>query len=1114
MGIHVALNHRTVYRYDRRISLGPQIVRLRPAPHCRTPILSYSLKVTPKQHFLNWQQDPQSNWLARFVFPEKTTEFTLEVDLVADMAAINPFDFFLEPQAERFPFVYEPWLHRELRPFLETEEPGPLLTRLLATIDRASQPTVGFLVGLNQRLQEAIRYVIRLEPGVQNCEETLARGKGSCRDSAWLLVQVLRHLGLAARFVSGYLIQLTPDVKPLEGPEGPSADFTDLHAWTEVYLPGAGWIGLDPTSGLLAGEGHIPLAATPDPASAAPVAGGLDACEVSFEHHMQVTRIREQPRVTRPYAPEQWAAIDALGRRIDRDLADGDVRLTMGGEPTFVAIDDMDGAEWTVAAQGPTKRLLGGDLIRRLKTRFGPGGVLHFGQGKWYPGESLPRWALHLWWRRDGDALWTHAEYQADERRDYGFGLAEAERFMAALAARLGVPVDYARATYEDPWHHLRQERALPVNVDPTDSRLDDPEERARLARVFERGLDTPIGFALPLNRRHEAHGPVWLSSPWPTRSDRLFLVPGDSPVGYRLPLGSLPWVAPDDRPWSWEQDPFDDRAPLPAHADLAQRAELKGRTEPVHRGGPIRMADVRDGARASEDRIPDRGESAWWVVRTALCVEPRDGRLYVFLPPTGVLEDWVELLAAVEATAVALDLPVVLEGYPPPKDPRLNGIAVTPDPGVIEVNIHPAHDWDELARTTTALYEDARQSRLGTEKFALDGRHVGTGGGNHIVVGGATPADSPFLRRPDLLRSLLTYWQNHPALSYLFSGLFIGPTSQHPRVDEARHDSLYELEIAFGVLDGAGPDCPPWLVDRALRHLLVDVQGNTHRTEFCIDKLYSPDSATGRLGLLELRSFEMPPHAQMSLVQQLLLRALIGWFWREPWRARLVRWGTELNDRWMLPHFVIQDMQDVVADLRAAGYGFEESWFAPHTTFRFPVIGQVSHRGLTLELRTALEPWHVLGEEPGGGGTVRYVDSSLERVQVRLTGAPGERYAVACNGRRVPLRPTGTEGEAVAGVRFRAWQPPNCLHPTIGVHAPLVFDILDTWTGRSIGGCTYHVAHPGGRNFTTFPVNANEAEGRRLARFFPFGHTPGPMSVPAGTPNPDFPLTLDLRLG
>jgi len=1108
MAIHVALNHKTTYHYDRLVSLSPQIIRLRPAPHCRTPILSYSLKVEPKLHFLNWQQDPQSNYLARFVFPEKTREFTVEVDLVAEIAAINPFDFFLEASANHCPFTYEPWLLRELRPYLETEPVGEQLAAWLAAVDRTPRTTIDFLVDLNQRLQHQIGYVIRLEPGIQTCEETLTRRTGSCRDSAWLLVQIFRNLGLAARFVSGYLIQLTADQKALDGPSGPEHDFTDLHAWTEVYLPGAGWIGLDPTSGLLAGEGHIPLACTPDASSAAPVTGGVDACEVTFEHAMSVTRIKEAPRVTKPYTPQQWHAIEALGHRIDEELVAGDVRLTMGGEPTFVSIDDMDGAEWNTLAQGPNKRRLAIELMRRLMARFAPGGLAHYGQGKWYPGESLPRWALTIYWRRDGDALWANHDLLADERIDYGFGQKEAGLFLVTLAKKLGLDSSLVRAAYEDPWHYLRKEALLPVNVDPLDSKLEDAEERARLASIFDRGLAEPVGFALPINRRHEALGPVWLSSSWPLRRERLYLMPGDSPLGYRLPLGSLPWVDARDYPYHWEQDPFDPRQPLPPH-QVPLRAQAH---DPVKRAALSRrawqaMAEVREG-------VPEQGQSAWWVVRSALCVQAREGKLYVFLPPMSLLEDFFELLQAIEATAVELALPVLLEGYQPPRDPRLQQLAVTPDPGVIEVNIHPAHSWDELVRNTTELYEEARLSRLGTEKFMLDGRHCGTGGGNHLVIGGPSPADSPVLRRPDLLRSLVTYWQNHPALSYVFSGLFIGPTSQAPRIDEARNDTLYELEIAFAQLDQAGSNCPPWLVDRVLRHLLTDMQGNTHRSEFCIDKLYSPDTASGRQGLVEFRAFEMPPHAQMSLTQQLLLRALIARFWRQPYRNKLVRWGTELTDRFMLPYFLAQDLADVLLELREAGYPIDDSWFDPHFNFRFPIFGSVTQRGITLEVRQALEPWHVLGEEPGGGGTVRYVDSSVERLQVRVTGLSGDRYTVVCHGRRLPLTATGVEGEAVAGLRYRAWQPASCLHPTIPVHAPLVLNLLDSWTGRSLGGCTYHVAHPGGRNFETFPVNANEAEGRRLARFFPFGHTPGPMATPALEINPDFPLTLDLRRG
>jgi uncharacterized protein (DUF2126 family)/transglutaminase-like putative cysteine protease len=1096
MGIRVALHHRTAYRYDRPVTLGPHIIRLRPAPHARTPVHSYSLRVAPAQHFLNWQQDPQSNFLARVVFPEPTRLLEIEVDLLAEMTVINPFDFFLEESAERFPFCYAPWLAEEIRPFRTVKPAGPLLAAWLAGVTGHGARTVDFLVELNRRLQRDVTYVIRMEPGVQDSEVTLALGRGSCRDSAWLLVQILRHLGLAARFVSGYLIQLTADGPALDGPSGPTTDFTDLHAWAEAYVPGAGWIGLDPTSGLLTGEGHIPLACTPEPASAAPITGTADDAGVDFSFAMSVTRVHEEPRVTKPYSDAEWARIDALGRAVDARLAAGDVRLSMGGEPTFVSIDDRDGPEWNLTALGPHKRRLAGALVRLLRDRFAPGGLLHFGQGKWYPGELLPRWALGCYWRRDGEPIWEDAALVADDLTDFGVGPVEAERFVTTLAERLGVDPEHAIPGYEDAWYYLWRERRLPVNVDPFDARLEDPEERAHLARIFERGLATVVGFALPVTPVPGTDGPRWQSARWFLRSEHLYLMPGDSPMGYRLPLDSLPWVAPADLPRIHERDPFAPRPPLAPHVAL--------RPEGPH----LQIAGY---APPAPEHRPEPGASAADTVRTALCVEPRTGRLHVFMPPLGALEDYLALVAAIEDTARAVGIPVLVEGYHPPPDHRLQKLEVTPDPGVLEVNIQPATSWDELATNTTILYEEARLCRLATEKFMLDGRHSGTGGGNHLTLGGATAADSPFLRRPDLLRSLLAYWHNHPALSYAFSGLFIGPTSQHPRVDEARNDQLVELETAFRQVPERA-EVPPWLVDRLFRHLLVDVTGNTHRAEFCIDKLYSPDSARGRLGLVELRSFEMPPHARMSLVQQLLVRALVARFWETPYTARLVRWGTELHDRFMLPHFVTQDLDDVIFELAQAGFPFEPEWLAPHLEFRFPLIGTIAHRGIVLELRHALEPWHVLGEENAPSGTVRYVDSSLERMQVKVTGMVDGRHVVTCNGRPVSLHPTGTNGELVAGVRYRAWQAPESLHPTIPVHTPLVFDLVDTWRGRSIGGATYHVAHPGGRAHETFPVNANEAEGRRVARFFPFGHTPGAMEVSPAVREREMPFTLDLR--
>jgi uncharacterized protein (DUF2126 family)/transglutaminase-like putative cysteine protease len=1117
MSIRVALHHRTEYQYDRQVTLTPQIVRLRPAPHARTPILAYSLKITPSDHFINWQQDPYSNYLARLVFNKPAREFSVQVDLVADMTIINPFDFFIEESARTYPFTYEPVLAKELIPYLERSAAGPLFCALVKDVRKQDIRMEDYLVEINQRLCREIKYLVRMEPGIQTPEETLTLGSGSCRDTGWLLVQILRHLGLAARFVSGYLIQLKPDVKALDGPPGPEVDFTDLHAWAEVYVPGAGWIGLDPTSGLLAGEGHIPLACAADPLSAAPISGSFnfskdhskedDKCVPEFTFHMDVRRVEEAPRVTKPYREEVWESIEALGHRIDERLRAMDVRLTMGGEPTFVSIDDREGDEWNLTALSPSKRRLGGQLLERLRDHYAPGGLLHYGQGKWYPGESLPRWALGCFWRRDGQSVWQDPSLFADDSRNYGFGEQEAGHFIRTLAERLGVDPAHASPGYEDVWYYLWKERRLPVNVDVLQNELEDPEERLRIARVFDQGLDHVVGYALPLRRQRSdfPEGSEWISAPWSLRRDHMFLIPGDSSMGYRLPLDSLPWATSADIVAFHERDPFASREPLPPRHVLARAQRLAVQALAGRgRGGPSEDVDY-------EQPSQNAGESFPGLIRTALCAEPRDGRLYVFVPPQEELEDYLSLVAAIEDTAATLQMPVVLEGYPPPSDYRLNHFKITPDPGVIEVNIHPAHSWDQLVEQTTTLYDLAHQTRLGTEKFMVDGRHVGTGGGNHVVLGGPTPADSPILRRPDLLRSLVAYWHNHPSLSYLFSGMFVGPTSQAPRVDDARNDSLYELEIAFRQIPDHG-SCPPWLVDRVFRHLLVDVTGSTHRAEFCIDKLYSPDSTGGRHGLLEMRGLEMPPHARMSLVQQLLIRGLVARFWNEPYDPQLVRWGTELHDRFVLPHFIDQDFQDVLDETRQAGLPLEHSWFEPHFEFRFPCFGRVCYRDVAVELRQAIEAWHVLGEEATATGASRYVDSSVERVQVKVQGMTDGRHVVSCNGRRLPLHPTGTNGEYVAGVRYRAWQPPSCLHPNIPVHAPLVFDVVDTWLKRSMGGFTYHVSHPGGRSHDTFPVNANEAEARRVARFIPFGHTQGTIHLPAERPSADAPLTLDLR--
>ncbi len=1119
MGIKVALEHRTTYRFDRLVTIHPHVVRLRPAPHSRTKIESYSLTVEPANHFVNWQQDPFGNFMARLVFPERARELTITVGLVADLAVVNPFDFFIEEDAEHYGFIYPPELAADLEPYLRPVDegdpgsgPGPLVSGWLKDFPIVEKtPIVDFLVQLNSAVQRDVGYSVRMEPGVQTPDHTLATAIGSCRDSAWLLVSLLRELGLAARFVSGYLVQLTSDVPSLDGPSGPAADFTDLHAWAEVYIPGAGWIGMDPTSGLFAGEGHIPLSATPHPSTAAAITGATGVAQTTLEYSNIVRRVHEDPRVTLPYSAEQWAAVQEVGRQVDRRLVESDVRLTMGGEPTFVSIDDLTAAEWTTAADGPHKRERAGVLAERLRGIYAHGGVVHRGQGKWYPGEPLPRWQIVLHWRADGVPLWSDPSLFADpwaaESTEEGAPgsagdarpdatVADAGRFAGAVAGWFELPRSQVRPAYEDALAKLAAQVRMPAGEPVTEDLDEDgPEARVELLAKLDAAVTEPTAFVLPLHRlpaelpldRTEptdrphadpanaepphAEPPTtgWASADWRLRRGRIALVPGDSPAGLRLPLDAISWQPPEP---PVDPDPLTARPPLPA----------------TQAGRPRAVVVPADGAPT-----------------TALVIEARGGLIHVFLPPIQELDPWVELIAAIDHAASTLGLPLVLEGYPPPNDPRLQTLSVTPDPGVIEVNVQPVAGWDEQVQLTTTLYEQARLSRLGTETFAVDGSHRGTGGGNHITVGGASPAESPLLRRPDLLVSLLTHWQRHPALSYLFSGQFIGPTSQAPRADEGRPESLYELEIAFSeverAIDRAGGrtdgSVAPWVVDRALRHLLTDITGNTHRAEFCIDKLYSPDSARGRLGLLELRGFEMPPHAQMALVQALLVRALVSRFWDEPLRAPLIRHGDNLHGRYLLPHYVIADIAEVAADLRAHGIDFRTSWLDPFFEFRFPRLGTVTVGGMGLELRWAIEPWHVLGEEAAAGGTARYVDSSVERLQVSLTGAAGlGQVWVTCNGYPVPLQPTGVPGLMVAGIRYRAWQPPSSLHPTIPPDSPLVFDVVDAVSGLSLGGATYHVSHPGGRSYDNPPVNAMEAEARRTRRFDAAGHSPGEIDV------------------
>ncbi|MGG7567141.1 DUF2126 domain-containing protein [Rhodovulum sp. DZ06] len=1196
MAISVALTHRTTYRYDRHIKLWPHIVRLRPAPHARTPIESYSLNIdVGDDHFINWQQDPFSNWMARLVFPEKVDHLEITVDLIARMDAINPFDFFLEEDWQELPAKYaEDDLH-DLAPYLRKPQMTPRFTQFVKDAPQPGGSAIDWLVAINQYVERAIGYNIRMEPGVQTPEETLVKATGSCRDSGWLLVNMLRHYGYAARFVSGYLIQLTADLAPIDGgAAGPTEDFTDLHAWTEVYMPGAGWIGLDPTSGLFAGEGHIPLACTPEPRTAAPVSGAhekLEPEELHFGHFMEVTRLREPPRVTKPLTDMQWRSIDSAGKAIDARMRQSGLNLTMGGEPTFVSAYDRDAPEWTTDAVGPTKRSYADRLIRKFRDHFAPDGMLHYGQGKWYPGEQLPRWAFSLYWRTDGIPMWSNPDLIASvpEEGAPPPPADDARRFMERLCENLDLPSDAGQPAWEDGAAFVLRESQLPLNVDPEDSKLEEPEERARLAKVFGRGLTTPSAYVLPIQLAQASDGRIrkrprrrfrWWSEKWATRRGKLMLVPGDSPAGFRLPLGSLTWLPEDERQVQTQRDPFDMSDDMPTPRRMQRRVRRKvikggkevweeaaatgpegadyvagpagdspfgyvwgygangtpgwipldmsiedvmaAGAEPgaveydeidvIDEHGEAQTIRVRKGAQIPTVGVPMGSFLTAPAVRTALTVEPRDGALCVFLPPTGSGAEYADLLNAIEETAEELGMPVHVEGYPPPSDWRMNKIMVTPDPGVIEINIHPSHSWDEHVRITEAVYEEARQLGLDASSFQLDGKPTGSGGGNHIVVGGATPDQSPFLNRPDMLASIIRYWNNHPSLSYFFNGLFIGPTSQAPRTDESRADLVEELEIALNQMPPRGAYTPPWLVDRLFRNLLCDVTGNTHRTEICIDKMFSPDGPAGRLGLVEFRAFEMPPHPRMSSAQALIIRALLTWFWEEPCGLPLKRWGPELHDKFLLPHFCWQDFCNVLSELSTAlGVHFDPAWFAAQHEFRFPLAGRASVEGVEIELRTALEPWLVLGEEGSSSGTVRYVDSSVERVQVKIDQDLPPGAALTVNGIEVPLTHAGGSNW-IAGVRFRAWQPPSCLHPTIPPHAPLVFDIVDRENGRSLGGCTYRTYHPGGRAPETRPVNALEAEGRLLARFDPMAHTPGWINMRSPWSHPVGAATLDMR--
>jgi uncharacterized protein (DUF2126 family)/transglutaminase-like putative cysteine protease len=1081
--VRVLVQHRSRYHYPEPALLGPQLIRLRPADHARARIETYRLDVRPEHH-IHWQRDPHGNRIARVTFKsgQAIAELDIVVELAVDIKPVNPFDFFVDDRAKKIPFTYPDDLASELGIFLDTGDPAYFLgrraTELLKEIPSTGD-TVGLLVEVNRVVRERVNYVIRDEAGVWTPEETLQQGRGSCRDSAVLIVGLLRARGIAARFVSGYLIQLTDEGMIPNEPKGVARDVVDLHAWAEAFIPGAGWIGLDGTSGLLTGEGHIPLAATATPSHASPLDGTSNVGASHVEFSTSIARLGHEVRPTAPFTDEIWEQLLAGGDRADAVLANAGLTVTVGGEPTFTARDNVANEEWQGGALGPDKWAKGRALADDLRDRMARGGFVLHRMGKHYPGESMPRWALDIIARRDGRALWPDRQLRPNAT------LSDVRRFGTALARRLGVGA-HLQPAFEDPWEVVRTEAELPPDVDPRKAGLDDPEERRRLAKILGQGVGTVAGWVLPLTR---STADTWISETWQFRRGHLFLLPGDSPIGLRLPLGSLAYAAP---PPVWLDAP-DEPDPRRGETDEEPEQDAMGR----------KVAKRWQGNRAGE---PGLG------IRTALALELREGEIWVFLPPIGRFGDFCDLIDVLDATRAEIGIDCHLEGYSPPPSPELRRFAVTPDPGVLEVNVPPTYSCREAAELHATVFDAALATGLTAERYMLDGRLAGSGGGNHITIGAPTSMASPWLVRPDMLASLLAFTQHHPSLSYMFTGLFVGPTSQAPRVDEARHDALYELEVALPRLHEL-PRPPAWQVDALLRNLLVDVAGSTHRAEISIDKLFEPYTSYGRQGLVELRAYEMPPHPRMAAAQVVFVRALVAALAGEPYKHSLVRWGPELHDRFLLPYYLWRDFEDVLAHLASRGVGLPADAYRPFVELRCPLVGSLDVAGhATVEIRNAIEPWHVLGEDATQTGTARYVDSSMERLEVRTHGLDEERYLVAVNGVALPMRRAAGRDVRVGGVRFRAWCPPHALHPHLGIHHPVRIDVVDTWAKRGVVGGAYHVWHPEGRSYDSPPLTRVEASARRAARFTLEGPTPWPVRPRSADPHPEQPYTLDLR--
>jgi uncharacterized protein (DUF2126 family)/transglutaminase-like putative cysteine protease len=1094
----IAITHRIDRSFSKTIELATHWVRLRPAPEAPARITAYSLQLEPLPHFVNWLRDPFENHIARLDLPEPLPYLNLAVEILAELEPKNPFDFLVEPYAAKHPFEYTEQQQKELAPYLALGELSARTRAFFETLKRAPVATI-------QRVSETVDTLMAAFPdfvpapinstqGPPDLEALFAKGTGSAWDLAWLFTLSLRELGLATRFVCGYHVQLA------EAED--QHDSVRMHAWTQAFIPGAGWLGIDPSSGLFTNEMFIPLSSGADPTRVQPLVGTRAPCEESRVESLRVRRLAPaEPRW--PFTETQWSDICALGAHVQRDLEEQRVFLSTGMNLSFVATGSGS-QEWHTHALGPEKLHMAEQLLTRLLQRTAAGAVQHVAQSEWFAGEGLPRWKLIGLARSDGHPVWRDPARSGStpDARTSDADLLGASDFANAFARALGVAPAYVTSAHEDPLHNMWRGQ-LPLDRIPTPSELDDPESRRKLAERFSQLADEPVGYVLPLAWEHSTGR--FRSGIWRFRRPGLHLIPGDSPIGYRLPLDSVIEDKAAVLESQFERSPFDERGQLPDfHGVVRERL-----------AGAVAQPSSRDAS----------------PPRTAVCVQARAGKLYVFLPPLSHAEHYLEVVAAIEVAAEATEQQPILEGYEPPEDFRLRRFVLEPDPGVLKVELPEAYTFPVQLDLLQTVFDEAQELGLGMQRVTPDGTIIGTGGGGRLSLGGLRPEYSPFLRRPELLSGLIAYFQRHPSLSYLFAGRMIGPSGPAPRPDEGRDAALYELEIALSQMP-KGEVSALWRGDRMLRHLLTDPSGAIKHAEIRMDHLYAPERDSKRLGRVFIHAFELAPHPHIAVLHTLLVHALLGRFARASDSGELARWGSALHDRFMLPDVLLSDLREVIEELREVGYPFQIEWFAPLVALRFPELGQVLIGQISLGLQTALEPWPLLAEEVTSGGVSRFIDAANERLQIKLTGLAPGRYVLACNGNSVPLQETGTHGEYVAGVRYKIANPPSTLHPTIAPVGALVFDLIDTWTGRAIGGCTYLPPRTQLWGASGVPLSdgnwpnvGDEAAPERVVpspqtslaplskagRFLPYGSGLGPMATPPLYSDPHCPYLLDL---